>query len=452
MAGLLTIPGPIGGLPVFGYVSTLCLLLGLSCLTPFGIRGFNRLTRAAVGVLRLSTTQGTVGALIRLTADQVARAPGRNSVTISAMMVGIAIMVGVGTMIGSFRKTVEIWIHQTVMADFVIAPNAWLQGEETGMLAKRIPLFWADRVASIPGVEAVDTYRELAAELHGQAVSLVSRDLRLHAERSRYLFLSGNSATILERTVGTGGVIVSEVCARTYGVQVGASVRLMTPSGEHDFPILGVFYDYATDGGKIVMDRSLYRKLWHDDTTTVLAVYMESGADSERIRRRIVAEVGQIAPDSHPAVISNGELKREIMAIFDRTFTVTYALEFIAVVIAVLGIVNTLVISVLERQRELATLRAIGASAPQVRLLMLWESGYLGLLGGLLGVLGGVLLAILLIEVINKQSFGWTIQFQLSSALLVEAVGLAWIAALVASYVPARWAADQPVVDGLRYE
>ena len=167
------------------------------------------------------------------------------------------------------------------------------------------------------------------------------------------------------------------------------------------------------------------------------------------VRRQIAETVGR---EGRLLVISNGELKKEILAIFDRTFAVTYALEFIAVVIALLGIVNTLLTSVLERQRELATLRAIGASKRQIGMLVLWESSYLGLLGAALGVVGGVLLSVLLVEVINKQSFGWTIQLTLPATMLVEAVLLAFATAVVAGLLPARWAARQPVVDGLRYE
>jgi putative ABC transport system permease protein len=445
VAGLLAIPGPVRGVPLWGYASAFCLLLSLSCLAPGIVRGVGVLVHA-----RWSATHGYgPGALARIAGDQIARAPGRNSVTVSALMVGLAVMVGVGVMIHSFRRTVEHWIDQTILADFVVAPTSWLQGDESGMLSKRIPLSWRNTVAAIPGVAVVDSYRELSVEVQGRPVSLVSRDLRIHAERSRYLFLEGNSAETLRRTVAAEGVVVSEVLAETLGIRFGHALRLVTPSGEVAFPVMGVFYDYATDGGKVVMDTALYRRLWQDETTTVLAVYLEKGAQTAEVRRRLAETVGR---EGHVVVISNGALKTEIVAIFDRTFRVTYALEIIAVVIALLGIINTLLTSVLERQRELAILRAIGASHRQITWLVLWESFYLGLLGATLGVVGGVLLSVLLIEVINKQSFGWTIQWTFPIGVLVQAVGLALAAALVAGYAPARWAARQPVAEGLRYE
>lgn len=454
LAGLLAWPGPVQGLPLFGYASAFCLLVSLSCLSPLLVLLMGRFVAKGTG-----GTGGAekgwrgFGAISRVAAGQVARAPGRSAVTISALMVGIAIMVGVGIMIQSFRHTVEAWINQTVMADLVVAPSSWLQGEESGMLAKRLPLSWASTLAAIQGVAAVDTYRQLRVEIQGRPASLVSRDLLLHAERSRYLFLEGDSVETIGRTVATDGVILSEVLARTLNLGRGDRLLLMTPTGERSFPITGVFYDYATDGGKVVMDRALYHRLWRDDTTTVFAVYVTAPRDADQVRRRITERMTElVGSNGRLAVVSNAELRAEILAIFDRTFQVTYALEFIAVMIALLGIVNTLLTSVLERQREMATLRAIGASAQQVRRIVLWESFCLGLLGAWLGLVGGGLLSALLIKVINKQSFGWTIQMTIPTGLLVEAVGLALSVALVAGYLPARWAARQIVAEGLRYE
>jgi len=256
-------------------------------------------------------------------------------------------------------------------------------------------------------------------------------------------------SSTLRHTIERKGVILSEVLARRVQLDAGDRLTLRTPVGPREFPITGVFYDYATDGGKVVMDRSLFRDLWEDDTTTVIPVYLAQGEDGVSVRRRIEESVGS---ESRLTIISNAEIREEILEIFDRTFAVTYALELITVMIALLGIANTVVTSVLERQREMATLRAIGASVAQIRRLVLWETSCLGMLGGLMGVTGGVLLSLLLIEVINKQSFGWTIRFMLPGDLLLNAVALAFTAALAAGYLPAVWAGKQAVAEGLRYE
>jgi putative ABC transport system permease protein len=290
-------------------------------------------------------------------------------------------------------------------------------------------------------------------EVNGQRVAIVSRDMKLHARRSQYLVRRGDSTALLNEAVDRQGVIVSEVLANRLGVQEGAILTIMTPEGPRQFPVVAVFYDYATDGGKLVMDRALYQSLWRDETITVFPLYLSQGQQVNEVRQRIAERLRELdAERLPPLIISNAELRREILDIFDRTFLLTYVLEAIAVIIAMLGIVNTLVTSVLERQREFATLRAIGGSERQIRHLVLWEAAYLGAVGIALGLVGGGLLSLLLIKVINKQSFGWTIQMILPVGALAQAVGLAAAATVVAGYFPARWAARQQVVEGLREE
>jgi putative ABC transport system permease protein len=448
LAGLCSLMGPVGGLPLFGYLATACLLGALSCLAPLCIR--------ALGMRRPRQGSGTMalgGSLRLIAADQAARHPGRNAVTVSALMVGLSIMIGVAVMVRSFRDTVEVWVNQTVMADLIVAPQSWLQGKQAGQSSRALPGTWGTTLSAIDGIAAVDAYRDVQVEVAGRPVALVSRDLRLHAQRSRYLMIHGDSTDVLLRAAETGGVLLSEVLANRLSLREGSKVSITTPTGPTAVSVEGVFYDYATDGGKMVMDRTWYQRQWHDDLVTVFPIYLAAGADVDRVRQSIVTQIaGLDGVTVPPLVIRNHELRKEILDIFDRTFVLTYVLEAIAVLVAVLGIVNTLVTAVLERRREFATLRAIGASTMQVERLVLWEAAYLGLIGAALGVVGGLMLALVLIHVINKQSFGWTIQMTVPGGVILQAVGLALTAALVAGYWPARWAARQPVIEGLREE
>ncbi|MDO8355124.1 MAG: FtsX-like permease family protein [Nitrospirota bacterium] len=448
LGGLCSLMGPIGGLPLFGYVSTVCLLGALSCLAPLCIK--------ALGLRRSrqeSKPMALGGSLRHIAADQAARHPGRNAVTVSALMVGLSIMIGVAVMVRSFRDTVEVWVNETVMADLIVAPQSWPHGKQSGQSSRALPGAWRATLSAIDGIAAVDTYREVHVEVEGRPVALVSRDLRLHAQRSRYLMVRGEPTVALQRAAETGGVLMSEVLANRLGLREGNRISVTTQAGPVNVPIEGIFYDYATDGGKMVMDRDWYQKQWPDDRVTVFPIYLASGADVDQVRQSILTQIsGMEGVTVPPSVIRNHELRKEILDIFDRTFVLTYVLEAIAVLVAVLGIINTLVTAVLERRREFATLRALGASARQVERLVLWEAAYLGLIGAALGVVGGLLLALLLIHVINKQSFGWTIQMTVPGGLILQAVALALTAALVAGYWPARWAARQPLVDGLREE
>ena len=447
VAGLLSWPGPIQGIPVLGYMATLCLLAGLACLAPLCVTGGGGHRRS------IGSTVGLSGVMRTIAVEHASRNPGRNGVTVSAFMVGLAIMIGVLVMVRSFRHTVEVWVADTVLADVVVAPSLWLRGTEIGAVGRSLPQSWTSLLSSIPEVAAVDTYRDVRMTVNGHRVAVVSRDLRLHAQWSRYLVRRGDSSEQLNRAAEIGGLLISEVLADRLGVQEGSILEIMTPSGMRPFPIVAVFYDYSTDGGKLLMDRALYQSLWHDELVTVFPVYLRERASLDRVRDRITEQLSIVTNGGlPPLVISNTELRKEILEIFDRTFLLTYVLEAIAVVIAMLGIVNTLITSVLERRREFATLRAIGGSAAQIQQLVLWEAIYLGAIGIALGLIGGGLLSLLLIKVINRQSFGWTIQMILPIGSLVQAVALAVLATLVAGYFPARWAARQPVVEGLRDE
>ncbi|MBS0170244.1 MAG: FtsX-like permease family protein [Nitrospira sp.] len=441
--------GPVAGMPIFGYVATFCLLAGLSCLVPTLMQVTGRTRELGV----LSPLPSLGGAVRHIAREQTTRGMGRNAVTVSAFLVGVAIMVGVMVMIRSFRDTVEIWIDQTVMADFIVAPAGWPNVARHGSSSAVLPGVWREQIAGSRVVSAVDAYRDLRIEVQGQPVALVSRDLALHAARSRYLFLEGDSARILTSAASGEGAILSEVLANRLHLTKGSRVSIATPSGERSLVVLGVFYDYATDGGKLVVDRTLYQQWWNDDGVTVFPVYIHEGVDLEQARSAIVDLFARENGGSlMPTVLSNAELRREILRIFDRTFTLTYVLEAIAIIIAMLGIINTLVTSVVERRRELATLQALGGSRGQVTALILWEAGYLGVLGTAMGLIGGLALAQILIKVINRQSFGWTIQMAWPLGLLMEVAALALLASLLAGLWPARWAARQPLVEGLRYE
>ncbi|MDA0738335.1 MAG: FtsX-like permease family protein [Nitrospirae bacterium] len=432
---------PINGIPVYGYAAAFCLLLACTCLAPLCIHALR-------GIMNLPF-KSSLGLSAHLAADQIIRTPGRNSMTLSAMMVGIAIMVGVGVMVQSFRATVETWIDQTMMADLIVTPQLdVLEASQAGK-DSHFPESFLLAVSAVPGVAAVDPYRQVRIQVGSSTVILVGRDFHIHADRSQYLFVDGDSDTRLQEALKKNGVILSEVLAKRLEVEVGESLMLPTRQGSHEFPVVGIFYDYATDGGKVVMDRALYKKFWEDASASVLAVYRDPQITAEALRDRLNNALTPLMPIT---TISNQELRAEILEIFDRTFRVTHGLELIAVVVGLLGIVNTLLTAIVERQREFATFRALGAGVRQIQGMVFWESLILGAIGAVLGLLAGLLLAALLIFVINKQSFGWTIQFVVSPSTLIGAITVAALAAITAAYLPARWVTKGVIAEGLRYE
>jgi putative ABC transport system permease protein len=188
-----------------------------------------------------------------------------------------------------------------------------------------------------------------------------------------------------------------------------------------------------------VMDRALYVASFRDDTVNTVILYLRPGVDREWARRELERRFG---PKYHAFAVTNGAIRKEVMTIFDQTFLITYALLGVAIVVAVLGIVNTLAALILERRRELALLRVTGLSRGELTTMIVLESSLLGLASTAVGVVMGYALSWILIYVINKQSVGWTIEFHTPAALIAASLGVTFLAAVVAGLLPA-WLANR---------
>jgi len=201
--------------------------------------------------------------------------------------------------------------------------------------------------------------------------------------------------------------------------------------------VAGIYYDYASDRGSVLADRSTLLKYLPDQPVTNIAVYVKPGSDAVKVRRDL-----EFRLRGYPLTIApNDVLRRAAVEVFDRTFAITYALEAVAIVVAMLGAANSLLALVLDRRREIGLIRYLGAAAGQVRRMILMEAGLLGLLAGALGLALGMALSLVLIYVVNKQSFGWTIQFHPPVLLLAGALLLVWAVTVLAGVYPARFAA-----------
>ena len=429
---------PLGGRPLFGYAAALALLLGAACLCP----GALRLFQAMLSRLLRGSRFFTAG----LAAGNLRRSLRRNAVSVAAMVVSLAMLVSVSTMITSFRRTVELWIQQTIQADLYLSPVGRLIRGADARFARDI----LDRVRQVAGVAEAGGLRALRLEDgRGGTFLLGGSDLDLVARRGHLLFRRGESAAVLEEARRTGGLIVTEVYAERYGVREGEEVAVPGPQGVRRFRVVGVFYDYATEGGLAVMDAGLFAEIWRDAWLNSIVVYLTPGADPAAVRAEILRSLGA---SEEFLLLTNRDLRRRVLEIFDQTFAITYALEAIALLVAALGVLSTLLASVLERTREIGVLRSLGFTRGSVLQTVLWEAGFMGALANLLGLLAGLALSLILIHVINKQSFGWTIQFGFPSRLLVEYGILTLAASLLAGWSPARKASRIPIAEAVRYE
>lgn len=434
---LLTRPGPVGGAPLFGYLSLACLIFGVACFTPRLLH----VTGAGIHTL----CGGRRAPLLTLAAGNLSSQVGRSAVAVAAMMTAIAMLVGLTLMIGSFRRTVELWVEQTIRADILVSPVArFVKGSQA-----RLSDTFIEGATRIPDIAALDPFIGTRVELLGQEGLLASGDFEVVARYGKLLFRRGESAVVLQRAKAEDGVIISESLALSRGLTEGDRLPLNLPSGRVDLLVVGVFYDYSTDGGKVVMDRGLWERIGGEHGADILAIYLQPHADEAAVRRQLLAMAGE---DGAIALNSNRALKARVLEIFDNTFAVAHALELIAILVGILGIFNVLWASVLSRRREIGVLRSVGATRAQLVRIILGEAGLLGLLAELLGLLAGIALSFILIHVINKQSFGWTIQFQFSWWVVIKSSLIALGAALLAGYLPARLAARLNIASAVGYE
>ena len=376
-----------------------------------------------------------------LAAANLARALSRNSVTIASLGVAIAMTIGVSVMVFSFRKTVEAWINDTLIADLFVAPASNEVGADAFMPAEALQFF-----SNHPAVAAADTFREAHLPMGDKNVVVAV----IRGERRQFQFLNGgDGGARMRRFHNEACVLISESFARRNRLREHDVVELTTPDGPRPFSVAGVFYDYTRDQGIVYLSAKNFATFWRDDRAHSVAVYLKENRSADEVSDAFRSEFSR---DGQFMIYSNQSLRRRIFEIFDQTFAVTYVLLAIAVFVAITGIFLSLTILITERQRELAILRAIGASAGQIRKLLLSETAMLGVLATVVGALSGICLSLVLTGVINRAFFGWTIHLAFPWRSL--SITPLWIlaAAIVAGIIPAWRASRMVLADNLRNE
>jgi len=414
------------------------VLAGFSFLVP---RLMFHFSRAAGNLLRRFRFRRRNPAIeVQLAAANLSRGLLRNSVTVAALAVAVAMTVGVTVMVFSFRKTVEAWINDTLLADVFITTA----GNEAGGNA----FFSAEAfefLAHHSAVAEADTFREIELPMGDSEITLAV----IHGTRRQFKFVTGDRTELMRRFHAEPCVFVSESFARRHRVRQNEMLELTTPNGPRAFPIAAVFYDYTRDQGIVYMSAENFTRFWNDDRIHSVALYLREGHGAEEVRKDLWDHFGQ---KRHFTIFSNQSLRRRVFEIFDQTFAVTHVLLAISLFVAITGIFLSLTILITERRRELAILRAIGASAGQIRKLLLSETAMLGALAAMVGVASGICLALVLTGVINRAFFGWTIRLAFPWRTL--AFTPVWIlaAAIIAGVVPAWRASRMALADNLRDE
>lgn len=429
-AGLATRPA-VGNLPLWGYASALATVLGAAFLVPTVLATLTALVRLAVR--RVFTLE------LWLANQSLAGSIRRLSISVAALAVSLSLTVAIVVMVESFRSTVVYWVAQTLQADLFIGAEGRSAGAD-GRVSRDVE----ELVRSHPDVAAVDRFRRIDADYGGRRIGIGSGDLRVLFEHGNLLFKAPQMgrAALLD-AIERGHVIISESFAVRFGRHVGESIELPTSRGIAAFTVAAVYYDYSTDRGLAILDRGTFDRYFGAGDAQSLAVYLRDGADPETVRTSLR---GRLPDDRAVFIRTNAGLRAQVLRIFDSTFAITYALEFVAVGVAVLGIVGTLIALIIDRRRELVVLRLLGASRWTVRRMVVVEAALIGVGSQAIGVGVGLALSLVLIYVINLQSFGWSLQLDVPVVFLAQMSAAIVAATALAGFYPAHRASGTALV------
>jgi putative ABC transport system permease protein len=431
--------GPVGKFSA-GVSGMLVFLLGLAVLCPliihYGVEWFWQFARKVPG-------HSWIGA--RLASDSLRRSPTRAGITVATLVISLAAIFTIAAFVNSVRGSLLAWVDQMVTADLIVSSGARTAGPRNVPLSEEV----SPDFNHLPGVKIVDLYRLIRSTYRGRPILIESFSAQKSAAVRSLPMVAGSGKKALQELGEQRGVIISESFQSKFGKNAGDQVELFTPAGLIGFKILGVYVDYSSDAGSVLIDRALYRKYWRDDLVDAFDLWLEPGADPAAVIRRIKQDYGE----KYSLFIStHRELREAVVRIMEQSFVVNYAVEIVAVVVAIFSVINTLLASVLDRIREIGVLRAIGATQAQVRRLVLMEAGWMGFLGALLGLLAGTIMAYHHVVYNTKFLTGWTFQFYYPYGVAVLSLVVPVALCLMAGYGPAKQAASRPIVTAIGYE
>jgi putative ABC transport system permease protein len=379
-----------------------------------------------------------------LAADSLLQAPRRTSSTVAALCLSLALVIGLAGVAKSSYQAIHRWTAVALNPDLFVTSS-----ESLTQRSFRFPPSLADDLRAIPGVEEVQPVRTARILYNGVPVMLIAADVRMLSRRFVLDPVSGDPATMYERAARGEGVIISDNFSLLRKVGQGDALELMSPSGPVRLPVLGITVDYSDQQGSFLIDRALYRKYWNDDTIDIFRLYVAKGASVDQVRQAILSRLGG---HSRIFVFTNDQLRDYILKLTEQWFGLTYVQIFVAVLVAVLGIVNTLTVSITDRRRELGVLQAVGAVRSQVRHTIWMEALTIGILGLILGFALGAINLYYILEVTRRDLAGLRLDYLFPLEIAASLLPIILAAAFLAALGPAESAVRAPLVQALEYE
>ncbi len=377
---------------------------------------------------------GNRSAPLRLALSQLRRPSGRHQLAAAGLVCAIAMTAGMAILVASFDRTMRGWIDRTFLADLYIASDG---AQSAGTQNRILPSTWR-RVVSDPSVLDANVIQMVEINLRDGKVMLVGSRLDFIQTHGSLAWLDRPSDDFFHTDRNSGMAVVSETFTERFRSKVGDSLQIPTPGGVRRLVITGTFVDYGNERGSIGIDRNHFTEWFGDELATSLILVTKPGVDAEALRVRFLKTFPGLR------IFTNAHLRVELIRIFRQTFSITYALELIGVVVAVLGLALTLTSVLLERRGELTTLRALGFAHGEIAMATAWEGVILAFAGVIAGSILSVWVGWLLVFVINKQTFGWTLQFAVPWAQMGGLTVIVVLSGAVVAYYVGRWGAALP--------
>jgi putative ABC transport system permease protein len=406
---------------VAGLTAVFMLILGFALCVPLAVGVLTRLLAPAAARLG--------GVWSRLAVQGIGASLSRTGVAIVALAVAVSATIGVTVMVDSFRGSVGRWIGQTLRADIYAGVS---RGDmDPGLIAA---------FAAVDGVDAVSTTRRAWLEDDTGRLQIRAVDMAPGSYAGIELLDARPAAVWPAFDAGTG-VLVSEPHGYRHGIGGGDAVSLRTAAGDVSFEILATYQSYDINASAVLMSRAAYDRYFDDPGIDSVGLYLGDGVAAEDV----IARLESLSSGRQDLLINSNTRIRELtLEIFDRTFVITDVLYWLALGVALVGILGAMLALQLERARELAILRAVGMTPALLGGMIVLQTATIGLLAGIAAIPLGIVMAFVLIEVINRRAFGWQIDMALAPGILVTATLFAVLAALIAGLYPA-WRAARSV-------
>ncbi|MFM2419841.1 MAG: hypothetical protein RL385_4564, partial [Pseudomonadota bacterium] len=441
LTALAMVPAFLGG-ELNGYAAAGMLMGSSTCFVPMLVKGLR--------LMLLRSAEGTLGIPGRVALDNVERSLGRSAITVVALMMAVALSMSIGAYATSFESSMMDWVDQTCAADaFVTAGSPLLDRQHMPFAPEA-----AEQVSALKEVRSVNRVRSVLLDLKDRRVVAQSVDTRVafgeNARRGKFRKVLAGPERIEETALyDAPRLLVSENLAVAMGLSPGQKLSLPTALGPKEFEVLAVIVDYSSDQGFLLMDRRWFSEYFQDQLVDSMDVYVADGVKPDAAITKIRGTLSGV----HALFVTPNEgLRDEMRGAAKSLFAYAKAPELITLVVAIMGVVGTMLAAVLDRIREIGIVRAIGASRRQVAMSVVSEAGFLGLSASVAGVLLGVPLGWVLLAVVGKATSGWTLAYAFPWPTALRMSGFVVGAAMVAGYFPGRRAAAMDMKDAVGYE